>query len=685
MPILELVVKKVLIQLLLFCEKHGSDENVDKMNSLLGFSPEEDLNERLKEVVLHLELSVEKEPSRYCFLLQKSDLTDLGIEVLEFTIACVYFPEIQNLISKFFISRDGVSMEDVLKITGRTVSLEKDYEYLKATYQALKKCLILPENDSFFFRRPMKADKRLIAWLCMEDEMENDLNEFAEFYDAEDVPVLYINQNVAAEIGQLMKDPEVILQLAGSENVGRKYLLKNACAKERQNMLFVSFSALMKACRWNRTGEIPDKLEQFLLRLKREMMLYDMGICFHEQEEAVMPGEEQHILRIVLYCISQMLDQPFPVCLTTDEKMHLIDQTDLYIRKISVSEADRTQRKALWDGYCGFYDIRGINTAMMAQKYRLNAGEIAKAVRRIQKAGWKANDPEIERKLAFVCEEVLPSPVCGQIQMNGTKMKMEDLKIPEYCRKLLLEICAQVNHRKKVFDEWGMEAKYPYGRNISALLVGPPGTGKTMAVDIISGMINLPVYKINLSQVVDKYIGETEKKLEEVFNLAQKSNTILFFDEADSIFGKRSEVNEAKDRYANTEVSYILQRIEQYDGVVLLASNFKNNIDEAFLRRMRYLIEFPMPDEATREEIWRGCFTDKVWTEDLDFPYLAKTFELSGGSIKNVVLNALFLAADEGSDINMKHVLISLRNEKMKMGKPMILSDFGQYAGLMQF
>ncbi|MBQ7840692.1 MAG: ATP-binding protein [Lachnospiraceae bacterium] len=228
-----------------------------------------------------------------------------------------------------------------------------------------------------------------------------------------------------------------------------------------------------------------------------------------------------------------------------------------------------------------------------------------------------------------------------------------------------------------------MEEKYPYGKNISALFIGPPGTGKTMAVDIISGLINLPVYKIDLSQVVDKYIGETEKKLEEVFNLAQKSNTILFFDEADSIFGKRSEVNEAKDRYANTEVSYILQRIEQYDGVVILASNFKKNIDEAFLRRMRYLVEFPMPDAATRKEIWKSCFGSKVPTEDLDFSYLAKNFEFSGGSIKNIALNAVFLAAKEGCDVGMKQVLTSLRNEKMKMGKPMILSDFGQYAGLM--
>ncbi|MBQ6886965.1 MAG: ATP-binding protein [Lachnospiraceae bacterium] len=224
-----------------------------------------------------------------------------------------------------------------------------------------------------------------------------------------------------------------------------------------------------------------------------------------------------------------------------------------------------------------------------------------------------------------------------------------------------------------------MEKKFSYGRNVSALFVGAPGTGKTMAVHVLSSMLNLPLYKIDLSQVVDKYIGETEKKLEEIFNLAEKSNTILFFDEADSIFGKRSEVNDSKDRYANTEVSYILQRIEQYDGIVILASNYKKNIDEAFMRRMRYLVEFPIPDVETRKEIWRSSFTEQVPKEELDFDFLAENFELSGGIIKNIVLNAIFSAAQQGKEVEMIHILESLKNEKAKIGKPMIKKDFAKY------
>lgn len=229
-----------------------------------------------------------------------------------------------------------------------------------------------------------------------------------------------------------------------------------------------------------------------------------------------------------------------------------------------------------------------------------------------------------------------------------------------------------------------MESKYAYGRNVSAFFAGPPGTGKTMAVHVLSDMLELPLYRIDLSRIVDKYIGETEKRLEEVFDVAEKNNAILFFDEADSIFGKRSEVNDSKDRYANTEVSYILQRMEEYDGIVILATNYKKNIDEAFMRRIRYMVEFPFPSEDMRRQIWESSFADKVPLEDIDFAYLARQFEFSGGSIKNIVLNAVFLAASQNHPVNMKDILQSVRTENMKMGKTMLMQDFAEYGTLFE-
>ena len=189
---------------------------------------------------------------------------------------------------------------------------------------------------------------------------------------------------------------------------------------------------------------------------------------------------------------------------------------------------------------------------------------------------------------------------------------------------------------------------------------------------------------LNLSQVVDKYIGETEKKLEEVFTLVERSNTILFFDEADALFGKRSEVNDSKDRYANIEVSYILQRLEQFEGIVILATNNRNNIDDAFLRRIRYIADFPMPDEELRCQIWKSCFDKNTPLLDIDFDFISKHFVFSGGDIKNVALNAAFLAAQENShEIGMIHILQSIRLEYTKSNRMLTKAELHEYSYLL--
>jgi SpoVK/Ycf46/Vps4 family AAA+-type ATPase len=218
--------------------------------------------------------------------------------------------------------------------------------------------------------------------------------------------------------------------------------------------------------------------------------------------------------------------------------------------------------------------------------------------------------------------------------------------LPEDQIDQLREIVATVRGRSIVLDEWQIGHKLASSRGVTILFSGPPGTGKTMAAEVIAGELSLDLFKIDLSTIVSKYIGETEKNLEHIFSEAETSNAILFFDEADALFGKRSEVRDSHDRYANIEISYLLQRMEAYDGVTILATNLRSNLDESFTRRLQFAVDFPFPTEVYRLRIWRTLFPPEVPCDaDLDLPGMASRFKLAGGNIRNIIIGAAYLAA----------------------------------------
>jgi hypothetical protein len=257
--------------------------------------------------------------------------------------------------------------------------------------------------------------------------------------------------------------------------------------------------------------------------------------------------------------------------------------------------------------------------------------------------------------------------------------------LPADSQTQLHEICQRVRHNRLVMREWGFGPMIARGKGVSALFAGPPGTGKTMAAEIIARDLGLDLYKIDLSVVISKYVGETEKNLERIFGAAEDANAILFFDESDAIFGKRSEVRDSHDRYANIEIAFLLQRMEDYDGLSILATNLRQNMDEAFVRRLQYVVEFPFPDEQQRRDIWVKHFPSHAPVEgSIDFAFLGRQFKVSGGNIKNIVLNAAFMAASNGGVIGMKHVLQATRREYQKMGKPLSAADFDRYAPLFE-
>jgi SpoVK/Ycf46/Vps4 family AAA+-type ATPase len=245
-----------------------------------------------------------------------------------------------------------------------------------------------------------------------------------------------------------------------------------------------------------------------------------------------------------------------------------------------------------------------------------------------------------------------------------------DLILPPAQTATLQQIAAHAKHRLKVYRDWGFASRGARGLGVSALFAGESGTGKTLAAEVLAHELRLDLYRIDLSAVVSKYIGETEKNLRRVFDAAEDCGCILLFDEADALFGKRSEVKDSHDRYANIEVSYLLQRMEVYEGLALLTTNLRPALDTAFQRRLRFVVQFPFPDQEHREAIWRHAFPAATPRHGLDYSKLAR-LQVAGGSIRSIALNAAFLAAEDDEPVGMAHVLRSAHADAAKRERPL--------------
>jgi hypothetical protein len=269
-----------------------------------------------------------------------------------------------------------------------------------------------------------------------------------------------------------------------------------------------------------------------------------------------------------------------------------------------------------------------------------------------------------------VCRAFAGAPVTSLARRIEPKHRWADLVLPSAQLEQLSAICSQAKHASIVYGAWRFERKLSLGRGLNVMFSGPPGTGKTMAAEVIAADLGVDILKIDLSQIVSKYIGETEKNLRQLFDQAVSANAILFFDEADALLGKRSDVKDAHDRYANTETAYLLQKMEEYPGIAILATNLRQNMDAAFTRRMRFIVDFPFPEEEDRLRIWRSVWPAEVpLAPDVDFAVLARQFRLAGGSIRNIALSAAFLAAEASEPVTMRSLMRATKRELLKMGR----------------
>jgi ATP-dependent 26S proteasome regulatory subunit len=329
-----------------------------------------------------------------------------------------------------------------------------------------------------------------------------------------------------------------------------------------------------------------------------------------------------------------------------------------------------------------------VDSAALANKFVLTGGEIQAICREATNRAI-LRDPDDPCVRVTDVETAVRSQSGHGLRRLAQKVncihEWKDLVLPPRVVQQLQEVCAAEKYRHVVYSRWGFDRRLAQGKGLNALFCGPSGTGKTMASGILARDLSLDLYKIDLSAVVSKYIGETEKQLSQIFHEARSSNAILFFDEADALFGKRSEVKDAHDRYANVEVAYLLQKMEEYEGIVILATNFRRNMDDAFTRRMHYIVEFPFPDADLRERIWKGLFPPNApLAADVNFAFLARQFEFAGGNIRNIALAAAFLAAEAGHEICMRHFIFATARELQKLGRLPTRSEFREYFDLIR-
>lgn len=315
----------------------------------------------------------------------------------------------------------------------------------------------------------------------------------------------------------------------------------------------------------------------------------------------------------------------------------------------------------------------------LASCFRLDTQDIDLAVRHAQRLktsipGDTQPDALLQDALWQACRERARPQLDELAEVLPPKATWDDLILPDSHLRMLRALTAQQRHRATVYHRWGLGRHSSRGLGVTALFVGQSGTGKTLAAEVVAGALGLDLFRIDLARVVSKYIGETEKNLRRIFDAAEQGGAVLLFDEADALFGKRSEVKDSRDRYANIEVSYLLQRMDSYKGVSILTSNMRSSLDAAFLRRLRFVVQFPFPDRSQRVSLWKLALPDSVPQRGVDFDRLAK-LSIAGGHIRNIAMAAAFLAAEDGLPVTMRHLLFATRSEFEKLELPLSEAD----------
>jgi len=538
--------------------------------------------------------------------------------------------------------------------------------------------------------QPLTIDKGIVHFLLGIGQVDERLDRIARL-----VPPFHVQEEITlpVEKQQALKQylhhhfhekgtdrKSILLHFSGPSGSGKESLMRNICADLGIPLLVADTDKMLSS---------QTSFEDLLWFLGRETILRQAALCLKNYDALLEAERNKNRIRILFEVIRIFS----PLTFLLGRSIWQPDEPATHaviFASFRFPIPDEEDRTVYWESMIKKYTVEnGLDAAELAVKFRFTPGQISDALagaetRALMRSPGCQNTISAEDLLSS-CRDLSHPKLGGLARKIIPRYDLKDIVLPVLQKSQLREVCNFVRYRGVVYGIWGFGRKLSLGKGLNVLFAGPPGTGKTMAAEIIANELGLDLYRIDLSQVVSKYIGETEKNLASIFDEAQTSNAILFFDEADALFGKRSEVRDAHDRYANIETAFLLQKMEEFDGIAILATNLRNNMDEAFARRMHIAIDFPFPDEQYRYRIWGSLFPDETpRSNDIDLVFLSRQFRLSGGNIRNIIVGAAFLAAAEGREVDMGHLIISIQRELQKMGKLCVKGDFGKYYALLE-
>jgi hypothetical protein len=532
--------------------------------------------------------------------------------------------------------------------------------------------------------RSVRLDPRVAGFLLDDDEIDNRLRPYLRLVaPTRGLDAMVLPADFRQRLSRLIRHTQVersrcgaadlVVYCQGSYGTGRRTAAAAWCRALGVPLLTV-------AGRWLAALEAPECAALARL-IDREARLQGALLYWQDFDAVLAADRAAH-----LAALQPLLDTlPGPVFLAGNTPWEPSDaRRDVAFVRLAFPQPSTGERARLWRAALAQEASSvqpGLDLATVAGAFRLSGGQIRDAAATAGHLA-AARDPAapriVEADLHAACRLQSNRGLAALATRIDPRYGWDDIVLPARQLAQLHDVHDQVRYRALVYETWGFDRRLALGKGLVVLFAGPPGTGKTMAADVLANVLGLDLYRIDLSTVVSKYIGETEKNLASIFAEARTSNAILFFDEADALFGKRTQVRDAHDRYANVEISYLLQQVEEHDGVVILATNLRKNLDEAFVRRLHATVDFPVPGEAERRRIWTQIWPAETPRDrDLDLGLLARQVEVTGGNIRNIAVAAAFLAAADGGVVTMPHLLQATRREYQKMGKVLTAAEFG--------